>query len=168
MTADGISLRDVEPADRDWLLALNQACLPAVSSLTWESLGQLLDRAAVTRLASADGAPVGALIAFRPGTDYGSDNYVWFSDRFDDFLYVDRVMVTDAARGRGVGRALYDDLVAVARRLGVPRLTCEVNEAPPNPGSMRFHAQYGFRTIESRPSAGGSKRVAMLAWPVPA
>ncbi len=166
MTADPLTLRDVRPGDHDWLLALNQACLPAVSSLDGEALAALLDEAALARLALNGDERVGALIAFRPGTGYGSDNYVWFCGRFEDFLYVDRVMVAEAARGLGVGAALYRDAAEAARRLSVPRITCEVNEAPPNPASMRFHLGLGFAAIARRPSAGGSKWVAMLEWPL--
>lgn len=167
MTEDGaIDIADAVEADRDWLLALNQACLPAVSSLDRPALDALLADAAVARVARIGAAPAGALIALRPGTSYGSDNYRWFCDRFDDFLYVDRVMVSETARGGGVGAALYDDIAGIAARLGVPRVTCEVNEEPPNPGSMRFHERHGFGKIESRASTGGSKRVAMLERPV--
>ena len=75
-------------------------------------------------------------------------------------------MVSEAARGTGLGAALYDDNANIATRLAVPRVTCEVNEEPPNPGSLRFHERHGFRKIESRASAGGSKRVAMLERPI--
>ena len=163
---EAIDIADVSEADRAWLLALNQACLPAVSSLDRTALDAVLAEAAVARVARIGGASSGALIAFRPGTSYGSDNYRWFCDRFDDFLYVDRAMVSETARGSGLGAALYDDIAEIATRLAVPRITCEVNEEPPNPGSMRFHERHGFRKIESRASAGGSKRVAMLARPI--
>lgn len=163
--ARAIDIADVATADRDWLLALNQACLPAVSSLDMDALDALLAEAAVARTARIDDTPAGALIAFRPGATYASDNYRWFCDRFDDFLYVDRVMVSETARGSGVGAVLYDDIAGVAKQLAVPRITCEVNEVPPNPCSMRFHERHGFRVIESRASAGGSKRVVMLERP---
>ena len=163
---EAIDIADVSEADRAWLLALNQACLPTVSSLDRTALDAVLAEAAVARVARIGGASSGALIAFRPGTSYGSDNYRWFCERFDDFLYVDRVMVSETARGSGIGAALYDDIAEIATRLAVPRITCEVNEEPPNPGSMRFHERHGFRKIESRASAGGSKRVAMLARPI--
>lgn len=164
--SNGLTLRDLDGDDLAWLLALNQACLPAVSSLDATSLTRLLAEASLARLAALDDERLGALIAFRPGADYGSDNYRWFCAAYDDFLYVDRVMVSGAARGRGVGAALYEDAAETAQRLGVPRLTCEVNEEPPNPGSMRFHERLGFEAVESRPSAGGRKRVAMLARPI--
>jgi uncharacterized protein len=49
--------------------------------------------------------------------------------------------------------------------LGEQRLTAEVNEKPPNPESMAFHAKLGFRHLQSRPSRHG-KMVAMLERPL--
>ena len=47
--------------------------------------------------------------------------------------------------GLGYGRALYEDVKIFARASGYPRLTCEVNILPDNPGSHIFHERLGFR-----------------------
>lgn len=51
---------------------------------------------------------LGFAIVLPSGLDYWSDNYKWFTARFDRFLYLDRVVVAERGRRRGVGRALYD------------------------------------------------------------
>lgn len=63
--------------------------------------------------------------------------------------------------GRGLGAVLYEDFAAAGRRLGVPRLTCEVNLDPPNPGSLRFHERLGFVPVGIQ-EAGG-KQVQLMA-----
>jgi hypothetical protein len=86
----------------------------------------------------------GFLMAFDQDADYDSVNFLWFRERFDRFVYVDRIVVSAAARGKGVARQLYADLFATARAAGHVRIVCEVNSHPPNPASDAFHAALGF------------------------
>jgi predicted GNAT superfamily acetyltransferase len=46
------------------------------------------------------------LLAFREGAGYDSVNYRWFAQRYERFLYVDRVVVAPAARGQGAASQL--------------------------------------------------------------
>ena len=85
----------------------------------------------------------------------------------DDFLYVDRIVVDGAARGQGIGRALYDELFAYAGGR-TARITCEVNVRPPNPGSLRFHERAGFRAVGEQSTEGGTKQVRLLEKPLSA
>jgi hypothetical protein len=100
-------------------------------------------------------------MAFRKGDAYDGTNFAWFGERYDDFLYVDRVVVAPDFRGLKLADRFYDDLEAFARARGVSRITCEVNAEPPNPVSLRFHERRGFREVGQVPYAG--KTVAMLA-----
>jgi len=49
---------------------------------------------------------------------YDSPNYLWFRQRYPRFVYVDRVVVARAMRGRGYARLLYAGLFNQARRAG--------------------------------------------------
>jgi len=161
-TAMTVQLREIAPEDADWLEAENNAAVPNVNALSGPALIDLAGQAAYRRIALDNGQPVGFLIAFAPGADYRSQNYVWFSGRYDDFLYIDRVVVADAARGRGIGGILYQDLFDFA--LGkTARITCEVNEKPPNPGSIRFHERLGFTIVGRQETEAGAKSVALMA-----
>jgi predicted GNAT superfamily acetyltransferase len=80
---------------------------------------------------------------------------LWFRNRFDRFLYVDRIVVDPAARGRGVARALYGHAFAEARAAGRPRVVAEVNRVPPNPGSDAFHERLGFAQVGIAALPGG-------------
>jgi predicted GNAT superfamily acetyltransferase len=159
MTA--ITIRPLAPAEHAWALALNNSEVPHVGPLNAGALVALLDMAALTVVAEVDGAPAGLLVALLPGAAYGSANYRWFCERYDDFLYIDRVVADPAFRGRGVGRALYDHAIEFGRAR-VPLLTCEVNEAPPNPESMRFHENLGFKPLGRQETEGGAKSVVLL------
>ncbi len=138
------------------LLALNNAHAEALTFLSPEGLARLVDRAFVVLRAGEKDA---FLIAFDEGADYDSQNFLWFRERFARFVYVDRVAVASHARGRGLGRALYDALAARASAAGRERIVCEVNADPPNPVSDAFHAAMGFVVVGAqRLSSGKSVR----------
>lgn len=155
----GPRVRPLDPGERDWLRGLNNAAVPHVNHLDADALDALLAEAALARVAELDGRPAAAVVAFAPDAAYDSANYRWFQARYPAFLYVDRVVVAPEARGHGLGRALYEAVIAAARAWG-GRVACEVNEHPPNPGSHAFHAALGFRRVASVDH--GDKRVAMM------
>lgn len=127
------------------ILALNNAHETETSRLTPESLAALWSMAF---RAETIGDEVDAfLIALDQEAAYDSPNFLWFKARQARFVYVDRIVVAPPARGRGLARALYDDLFASARLARHDRVACEVNLDPPNPGSDRFHAALGFREV---------------------
>lgn len=157
-TARAIREGDFEP-----LFALNEAAVPHVNSLSVDALRDLVAMAAAARVACDDqGRVLGAVLAFVPGAAYDSANYRWFSARFEDFVYIDRVMVAPEARGGGVATSLYRTIETVARDRRAPRIVCEVNLRPANEGSLRFHANRGFREVGRQETEGGSKLVSLL------
>lgn len=157
-----LTLRALDPTkDIDWFFDLNEACVPAVNALPKERLADLIAIAAHARGAWLDGEPAGAMMAFAPDADYDSLNFLWFRERLDSFLYMDRVMVAGSARRLGIGQALYADLFRHAAGHW-DCVTCEVNSRPPNPGSMRFHEGLGFVPVGSQETDGGDKTVVLL------
>ena len=69
----------------------------------------------------------------------GSLNYAWFNQRFEAFIYVDRIAVSSQHRRKGIGSILYERVIAHAENNEVP-VAAEVNRQPPIP------AQCGFMT----------------------
>ena len=165
--AASVAIREARVEDEAFILALNAACTPAVGDMPADHYRKLRGWAHRVLVAEAGGKPCGFLILMRPGSAYPSDNYAWFEARFPHHLYVDRIAIDASARGTGAGRALYEEAVRMAEANGDERLTAEVNEVPPNPESMKFHAALGFRHLLSRTSGSG-KVVAMLECPLDA
>jgi predicted GNAT superfamily acetyltransferase len=155
-------IRDIEADDVEWLLALNNASTPHVNALSRSDLDALLDNAAYARLGMAGGDRAGALIAFWPGLDYDSVHYRWFSETFQSFLYVDRVVIAERAKGLGLGRAIYDDLESFAADHAAPMIALEVNRHPPNPRSMAFHERLGFTSVGELAHEDSDKRVVLM------
>ena len=149
-------LRDANEADFPAILALNEAHVQVLSPLDAAQLARLHAEAACHRVVEEGNRVVAFLLAFREGAGYQSPNYRWFCEHYARFLYVDRVVV--AAQGGGIGTRLYREVYALARRQGVPFVTCEYDIEPPNPASERFHARLGFREV-GRAELGGKKTV---------
>jgi predicted GNAT superfamily acetyltransferase len=139
-------VRDAVVADHPVVLALNNGATPHVNALNEEEFAWLANRAKYFRVLEDAGGIAGFVLCVPSGLDYWSENYRWFTERYDSFLYLDRVAVAARARGKGVGTALYDDLHAwcVGK---YPRVTLEVNLRPPNHGSMRFHERLGYQRV---------------------
>lgn len=154
-------IRDAARSDFPAILALNAESERFLSPLSLPRLEHLHRQAAYHRVAELGSAVVAFLLAFREGADYDSPNYLWFSGRYDTFLYIDRVVVAVPEQGKGLGAALYDDLFAFARNNGIAVVTCEFDIHPPNEVSRRFHARYGFREVGTQWVAGGKKRVSL-------
>ena len=138
------------------LLALNNTHARELSWLEPDRFIHLLRGAFLARrIGHADAL----LLAFDQDADYDSPNFLWFRSRYSRFVYVDRVVVAGAARGRGHARRLYGDLFQHVSLAGHERVVCEINSDPPNPASDAFHAALGFVEVGSAAIHGGSKVV---------
>jgi uncharacterized protein len=141
------------------MLGLNNAHATQLSWLTPELLAQIVGQAyRAWRIGEVDAF----LLALDETASYHSPNFRWFRDRFTRFVYVDRIVVAQAARGRGLARRLYDALIRQASATGHERIVCEVNLSPPNPESDAFHSALGFTEIGSASIHGGAKTVRYL------
>jgi uncharacterized protein len=113
-----------------------------------------------------DGLVVGFCLVMPSDTDYDSVNYRWFTERHDDFLYLDRVAFDADAQGRGLGTLLYAEVDRLmVERGGAARLALEVNVDPPNEPSLAFHARRGFVEVGQQDTPYGI-RVSMQMRPV--
>lgn len=158
------TIRSYREADLPALYAINQASTPGVGSEdSAAGLKRWIDVSMCLVAEDGSGAPLGFLTLIPAGTAaYTSANLRWCEANCEDFIYVDRIAVAEAARGGGVGERLYE--AAFGAFTGkVSQITCEVNRLPPNPGSQRFHERLGFRQIGERAYDEGRKAVIYYA-----
>ncbi len=147
------TLRPIADADVPAVLALNHRFVEMLSPLDADRLAWLVGLADHADVIDVDGEVAGFVVTFRPGTAYDSENYRWFADRYDDaFYYLDRIVVAERFRRRGLAGVVYDAMEAVAREHG--RMTLEVNVDPPNDGSLAFHGSRGYAEVGRLGEAG--------------
>ena len=136
-------LRAMTDADTYAVLSLNASTVDVTGPLDQDRLARLRALAVRADVVEVDGWVAAFALVLPPGTDYDSPNYAWFAQRYaDDFLYLDRVVVSEVNRRAGIGGLIYDAAEADARQRG--RLACEVNAEPPNEASLAFHARRGY------------------------
>jgi predicted GNAT superfamily acetyltransferase len=157
------AIAPIVPAAAPAILALNNAHAVELSWLAPERLSDLLAQACYARRIGAADA---FLLALDERATYDSPNYLWFRERYRRFVYVDRIVVADAARGRGHARALYADLFRFAAAAGHDWVLCEINLDPPNPASDALHARLGFAAVGRATIHGGAKTVRYFARPM--
>ena len=151
---------DVSISDLEDVLALNEASVPHVNSLTLQDMQWFLENAPYFRLIRGDRL-AGFLIGLGPGLDYRSLNYRYFCEKYEVFGYVDRVAVATESQRLGIASRLYEDYAATLRGFA-PVMTCEVNLRPPNEGSLVYHERHGFKRVATQETEGGSKLVALM------
>ncbi len=148
-----------ERAAREALLRINNASAVETSLLSQERFDQLIGAA---RIATFIQPCAAFLLAFEHSDIYDGGHFQWFQRRFDKFIYIDRVVVSQEYRRHGLGRMLYADLFERAERLGHTAIVCEVNALPPNPVSDRFHAAHDFNEVGTATLDNGGKTVRYL------
>jgi predicted GNAT superfamily acetyltransferase len=145
------------------IIKINDTEEKQTSPMDLEKLESLARMSCYFKAAFAEGSVVAFLIALREGQPYKSENYAWFERRFDEFIYVDRIVVDAHFSGLKIGRQLYADLFAYAESTRIKDITCEYNIIPPNPASKAFHDKFGFKELDTQWVANGTKCVSLQA-----
>lgn len=144
-------LRPITEADHEAVLALNARNVELLAPMDHARLVELATAAEVADVIDLDGTFAGFVLTFGTAADYDGENFAWFAGRFDDFSYLDRVVVHEDFRRRGLGSRVYDALESACTRRW---FTLEVNLDPPNEPSLAFHRARGFAEVGRRPSHG--------------
>lgn len=158
---DSIKIRDAKECDLIYLHKVNQSNLPHVSSVSFDKMINLKNQSICYRVAEIKERIAGFLIAFNPSADYTSPNFLWFKNRYENFIYIDRIMVIPEERMKGVASHLYKDIEAFAKQNNYSRLTCEINIRPENNISGIFHSNYGFKEAGTQETEKGKKLVSL-------
>ena len=152
-------IRQAQISDFPRILDINAAEEEKTSRIDLARITQLDSWSDYHKVAVVDDEVVGFLLVMSEISDYDGDNFRWFVERYHRFLYVDRIVIDKTYAGRGVGSALYRDLIQFAAIQGCSVLCCEINVSPPNPISHAFHAYFGFEEVGRSAEAGAPKVV---------
>ncbi len=144
-------LRPITQADHEAVLALNEQNVELLAPLDQPRLRQLLGWADSGSVIDVGGAFAGFVLTFVSGSAYDGENFAWFAQRYPDFAYLDRVVIHEDFRRRGLATRVYDELEG---RCGRPVFALEVNLDPPNEPSLAFHRARGYAEVGQRLSGG--------------
>ena len=154
-----MDIRRLESKDVTAAWQINEQGLPGTGQVSLEEMADLFSLSELPIGVFDDGVMLGFVLCLTPRTRYASLNYAWFNERYQEFLYVDRIAITVGHRGKGIGSLLYERVIEHAKSLQFP-VTAEVNLTPPNPGSIRFHERHSFTEIGV--FSQGEKSVTMM------
>ena len=138
-------IRTLRTTDLELIHKWNQSTVPKVNSLTFEEFRLQSVNCTYSYIqSSTDSMPVGFIFLYDEKTYYDSLNYLYFKNRYQKFLYVDRIIIAGEYQKKGYGQQLYDFVIDTHN----PDIfCCEVNITPPNRQSLSFHHKYGFKEI---------------------
>lgn len=156
-----LAIRDVREHDLDAVLALNNAAEGGISPMDGEELRRFFHIADYFRVAEVDGHLAGFLIALRERADDPGCNFLWFKQRHERFVYIDRIVVANAYRRHGLGRVFYSDVQSFAEPR-VPMLACAVFLEPRDDVAVLFHGTYGFHEIGQQLMPDSGRHVGLL------
>ena len=138
--------RELSEIDVPSMWSINEQGLPGTGQVSEQEVSDLLKLSTLSIGVFREEELLGFVICLSPGTDYKSLNYAWFNNKYDAFIYVDRIAVSLDQRDEGIGSKLYEEVIAYSQENAIP-IAAEVNLNPPNPGSMRFHNRFGFEEV---------------------
>jgi len=142
-------VRNIEINDVARVLEINNANTPGVSELTLSELETDIKNCLhALAIENEQGKVCAFCITFAPDASDAGANHRWFADRFESFVYLDRIAIDPAYQNLGLGVLLYQSVEQQMIDSGQHSLLCcEVNLKPPNSGSLRFHHRIGFTEV---------------------
>jgi predicted GNAT superfamily acetyltransferase len=145
-----IHLRTATVEDSDAIVRLNHEAVAVTSAMDADRYRELLAISDYASVVDFEGKVAAFLLGIGEGRLYDNGNYLWFSERITDYLYIDRVVVDGAHRGIGLGQRLYAHLFEWALSRQLSHLAAEFDIEPPNLASLAFHDRHGFVELGTR------------------
>ena len=155
------TLRKIEKKDYSKIVEINKAVVQHTSQMDENWLDELIGYANYAILAEKDNEVVGFLISMGPNKPYVNANYEWFSERYNNLLYIDRIAVDPKYIGKGIGSFLYKNLFELSKNEDFSKFACEINLVPPNEPSILFHKKHGFKEVGTQWLNDNTKKVSM-------
>jgi len=142
-------VRNIVGTDVTRVLEINNANTPAVSELTMDELeSDLRNSLHALAIENEQGEVCAFCVTFTPDAQDAGNNHQWFAERYQGFVYLDRIAIDSNHQSRGLGALLYQSVEQhMLDSAEYSLLCCEVNLEPPNPGSIRFHKRIGFTEV---------------------
>ena len=100
-------VRNIEITDLPGVLEINNANTPGVSELTFTELETDLENSLhALAIDNEQGEVCAFCITFAPNAPDAGDNHRWFAERYESFVYLDRIAIDSNHQNRGLGALL--------------------------------------------------------------
>jgi len=152
-----VIIRDAEEKDFQIITRMNTSVVDRTSPMDEARVRELDQLAHYHRVVEIGDQVAGFLLAMADSAPYENLNFDWFSERYDQFIYIDRIVIDEVFTGQKLGTYLYRDLFETAKAEGFARVLCEYNLLPANLPSREFHRRLGFTEVGRRTEAGGQE-----------
>ena len=157
------SCRDINNNDFKEIIALNTRFESYLSPLDNSKLLFLLKESIFAKSIRVKQKLIGFLITIPPNSVYNSINYNWFNKKYNSFIYIDRVCISNEFQRHGLGQYFYDEVKSNFKK-NTKRMVCEVNIFPRNKISESFHMRYGFKEVGKLKSKSSTKVVSLKSY----
>jgi predicted GNAT superfamily acetyltransferase len=155
------SIRGVEHKDFEDIVQLNESEVQYTSPMDKLKLRQLDACSRFHWVFIVNDQVAAFLLVMDDRSDYENMNLNWFKNRFSNFLYVDRIVVSKAFAGQKIGSQLYEHLISTANSHHYSSIVCEYNIQPMNSVSKAFHDRFGFEEVGTLDHQDRAKTVSM-------
>ena len=155
-------LREATRSDLEAIRDINEEAIPAVNTVSTEEFLWFFERRLYFKVSvGEEGNVCGFLLVLPTGIDYESLNYRWFSKKFSDFAYIDRIAIKEEFRGYGIGKSLYLDLEQNVAK-SIKKIACEFNIKPTNIISKNFHEGLEYKRVGTQLTENNTKEVSLM------
>ncbi len=143
------------------ILELNEELVHFLAPMDDSLLVDLIRDAVMFKVVEVEGEFAAFIIVLDESADYDSPNFLWFKEEYSEFYYVDRVVISPKFHGQGIGKVIYEDVIATAKSKGISKVTAEIDYKPANPVSLSFHKNMGFKEVGRQEVYSGAKVVSL-------
>ncbi len=157
------SYRDINNNDFKEIIALNTKFESYLSPLDNSKLLFLLRESSFAKSIRFKQRLIGFLITIPPNSVYDSIYYNWFNKKYNSFIYIDRVCISNEFQRYGLGQHFYNEVKSNFKKM-TKRMVCEVNIFPKNKISESFHMWYGFKQVGKLKSKNSLKVVSLKSY----
>ena len=151
----------VEIDDLSIIRVINDEAMPAVNSVSVEEFVWFHKNSIYFKKVSLDESLAGFLLVLPMNIPYKSLNYTWFSKRYNNFAYIDRIAVKEELKGSGIGTLLYTDLEKSLPK-EIKMIACEYNIKPLNMISKNFHQKMSYKNVGTQLTENNTKQVSLM------
>lgn len=142
------SIRRAPPSARPiWLV--NQRDCPEALQLPESEFIEHLALCELVLEESCEGKLQGFVLGMPSIVPQPHFSYHWFLTRFEDFLFLERVVVLPEYQRAGIASALLARALQWSREAGLTSICCQVHDRPPNKKGHAFVLALGFVPVES-------------------